>query len=112
MHEYSLATSLLESVERHAREAGAVGVVRIAVRIGAASGVEPDLLQTAWEMVRETALCSGAEMVIERTPERWVCALCRTPLGPPPARCSTCDVPTSLDGGDELLLMRVDARRA
>jgi hydrogenase nickel incorporation protein HypA/HybF len=98
-------------VERHAREAGAESVLRIELQVGASSGVEPDLLVTAWEMVRETDLCRSAEIVIERMPMRWVCALCRTELGPPPARCEECDVPVDLDGGDELLLTRVDIAR-
>ena len=111
MHEYSLALSLLDSVERHARDAGAQRVVRIELEVGASSGVEADLLETAWQNVRETPLCSDSEMVIERMPEQWICELCRAPLGPPPARCDACDLPAALGGGDELLLRKIDILR-
>ena len=111
MHEYSLALSLRDTVERHARAAGGARVVRIGLRIGAAAGVEVDLLRTAWRNVRRTALCDGAAMDVEIVPESWVCSLCRAPLAPPPARCSDCDVAPTLDGGDDLLLTRVDIVR-
>lgn len=111
MHEYSLALSLRDAVERRARAAGAARVARVVVRVGAAAGVEIDLLTTAWENVRRTALCSGAAIDVERVPERWVCSLCAAPLAPPPDRCDDCDVAARLDGGDELVLTRIDVVR-
>lgn len=111
MHEYSLALSLRDTVERHARAAGGTRVSRIGLRIGAAAGVEVDLLRTAWQSVRGTGLCDGAALDVEIVPERWVCSLCRAPLAPPPARCVGCDVAPCLDGGDDLLLTGVDVVR-
>jgi len=109
VHEYAIAASLLRMVEERAREAGAQRVVRVEVRVGAQAGVEVDLLRTAWEGIRNTALSAGARLEVNCVPVRWVCALCRTPLASGgPLRCSDCDVAAVLDGGGELLLERIE----
>jgi hydrogenase nickel incorporation protein HypA/HybF len=112
MHEYSLAQSLLRMVEEQARAAGATRVLRVVVRVGGAAGVEPALLETAWGVVRETPVCAASELALDLVPERWVCALCRTPIAAgAELRCGACDVAAVLDGGDELLLARIEVER-
>ena len=49
MHEYSIVQSLLESCEEHAKSNDAKKVTKVVVKIGVLSGVEPELLQTAFE---------------------------------------------------------------
>lgn len=113
MHEYSLATSLLRIVEDEARAAHGVRVVRVLLRVGSGGGVEPDLLRTAWEAVRETDLCREAALDVEIVPERWVCALCHARIAPSAVlHCAACDAPAVLDGGDELVLQRIEVERA
>lgn len=113
MHEYSIAMGLLRMVERHAREADAERVLAVEIRVGAQAGVELDLLRTAWETVRVRGPCAQAELVVRCVPVRWVCALCRTPVPDGGAlRCAECDVAAVLEGGDELLLERIDLERA
>ena len=53
MHEYSIVQSLLESCEEHARTNDAKKVTKVVVKIGVLSGVEPDLLQTAFDTFKE-----------------------------------------------------------
>ena len=53
MHEYSVVQSLLESCEEHARQNDAKKVTKVVVKIGVLSGVEPDLLQTAFDTFKE-----------------------------------------------------------
>ena len=112
MHEYSIAMSLRRMVEEHAAAAHARRGVRVEVRIGDAAGVERDLLATAWEHVREGGVTDGAELRILALPAVWICGLCRTPVPPDgPLRCITCDVGAILDGGDELMLDRLEIER-
>ena len=112
MHEYSIASSLLRMVEERARAASARRVVGVHVRIGASAGVEVDLLRTAWDVVRETALTRDAVLVVEEVPARWVCALCAAPIAAGAVlRCPQCDVAARLDGGDDLMLDRIELER-
>ena len=113
MHEYSIATSLLGMVEREAAPHPEARVLRVHLRIGAQAGVEVDLLRTAWENVRRDGRCAAAELVIAQPPVRWVCALCARPVPEGgPLRCPDCDVAARLEGGDELLLERVELELA
>lgn len=112
MHEYSIALSLRRMVEEHAAVAHARRVVRVEVRIGDAAGVERELLATAWENVREGGVTDGAELRILPVPAVWICGLCRTRVAPDgPLRCNTCDVGAILEGGDELMLDRLEIER-
>ena len=64
MHEYSVVQSLLESCEEHARVNEASKVTKVVVQIGVLSGVEPDLLQTAFDTFKEQTVCHDAKFLI------------------------------------------------
>ena len=49
MHEYSIVQNLLDQCEDQAKQHGAKKVEKVVVKIGVMSGVEPDLLQTAFD---------------------------------------------------------------
>ncbi len=65
MHELSVARSLMDIVEDHARRNGARRVTRIVVVVGVLSGVEPELLRRAFEVIREGTVAGSATLVIE-----------------------------------------------
>ena len=112
VHEYSIAAALLRMVERRAREADAIRVLKVDIRVGASAGVELDLLRTAWAGVSAGGLCAQAEFVVNCVPVRWVCALCRTRIeAGAPLRCVACDVAAVLEEGDELRLDRIELER-
>jgi hydrogenase nickel incorporation protein HypA/HybF len=64
MHEYSIVQSLLDSCEENAVANNASKVVKVVVKIGVMSGVEPDLLQTAFDTFKEKTICEEAEFII------------------------------------------------
>ncbi|RXK00360.1 hydrogenase maturation nickel metallochaperone HypA [Arcobacter sp. CECT 8986] len=66
MHEYSIVQSLLEQCEQYVEENDASKVTKLIVKIGVLSGVEPDLLQTAFDTFKEKTVCDGAEFIINR----------------------------------------------
>lgn len=112
MHEYGIAASLRRMVEAEARAVGARRVVHVEVRVGDAAGVERDLLATAWEQVRAGGVTDAAELRIVAVPARWVCGLCRTPVGNDgPLRCEACGIGAVLEGGDDLFLDRIEVER-
>jgi hydrogenase nickel incorporation protein HypA/HybF len=109
VHEYAIVQALLSRVEDEARARNASAVRRLSVSIGELSGVEPELLATAYEFFRERTLCDGAEMVVERVPARWVCSVCGEGLTRG-ARltCSACRAPGHLEQGGEIVLERIE----
>jgi hydrogenase nickel incorporation protein HypA/HybF len=109
MHEYSIVQSLMEQIDVHARQHGAVAVHRVSIRIGELSGVEPDLLRSAYELVREHTLCAGAPLEITPVAAAWGCRACGTPLAAGAVlRCAACGAPARLVAGDEIVLDRIE----
>ncbi|MGA1940788.1 hydrogenase/urease nickel incorporation protein HypA [Arcobacter sp. YIC-310] len=78
MHEYSIVQSLLESCEQHARQNEAKEVTKVVVKIGVLSGVEPDLLQTAFDTFKEQTICHNAEFVLNIQKITIKCNNCKT----------------------------------
>jgi hydrogenase nickel incorporation protein HypA/HybF len=108
MHEYSLVSAMVERVEREARARQAVAVSRLSVRIGALSGVEPELLASAFTLCRQ-GLLAAAELEIRRSEAVWTCPACGEPVAAGGVlRCAACDVPARLASGDEILLERIE----
>ena len=109
MHEYSIVQALLDRVGDEARSRGATRIHRLHVRIGELSGVEADLLATAYETFRQGTLCDSAELDIERVAARWVCPRCEAAFTRGDVlRCARCDMPARLAEGDEILLQRIE----
>jgi hydrogenase nickel incorporation protein HypA/HybF len=109
MHEYSIVQSLMGHIEAQARAHGATAVRHVAVRIGELSGVDPELLQSAYDLVRERSICAGAPLSITAVAAQWVCRQCSraVPSGGP-LRCPACAAPARLVSGDEILLERLE----
>lgn len=109
MHEYSIVQALLERVEEEARAHRATAVHRLHVSIGELSGVEADLLATAWEILRDQTICGTAPLQIRPVPARWICSGCGAPIRPGEIlRCRTCGQPARLAAGDEIVLERIE----
>lgn len=110
MHERSLVRALLRQVQKLADENSGCRIVSIRVRVGEFSGVEPDLLCSAYDdLVQETAL-RGAELKMERVPLEAVCDPCGNQFRIERFhfQCDKCGSPRlSLRGGEELLLESV-----
>ena|SRR6266545_3962655 len=107
MHEYSIIQSLVDSVEKSASGKGTVH--RIEVRIGELSGVDCELLATAYDVFRAGTLCEHATMTIDRVPARWQCPRCSGEIVRGAIlRCPTCHEPAHLASGDEIILQRIE----
>jgi len=113
MHEYSIVQALMSQVEMHAARAQAIRVARVHLKIGELSGVEVDLLRTAFETFRERSICAAAELAIEVTPARWDCTGCQRLFeAGARLRCPDCGRPASLTSGDEIVLQRIEMEAA
>jgi hydrogenase nickel incorporation protein HypA/HybF len=110
MHERSLVRALLRQVQTVADENLGARIMWIRVRIGEFSGVEPELLSSAYDdLVQDTPL-SGTELKIKRVPLEAICDQCGNEFRIERFRfeCDQCGcVRLSLRGGEELLLESV-----
>jgi hydrogenase nickel incorporation protein HypA/HybF len=115
MHEYSIVQALLDRVERVAATRTPPGgaaprVDRLHLKIGELSGVEVPLLQSAFDLCRpQCPICESAELEVKTVAAHWRCPGCGHAFGRGEAlRCIPCGRPARLDGGDEIILERVE----
>ena len=109
MHEYSIVQALLERVAAEARVRGALAVHRLSIRIGEVSGVEPDLLISAYDTFRERTICEDAELDLHVVAARWECPACGCAIERGHVlACPMCEVPARLVQGDEIILDRIE----
>jgi hydrogenase nickel incorporation protein HypA/HybF len=107
MHELSLARALVRQIEGLARQHSARRIVSIRVQVGEFSGVEPELLSSAFEEASSTGACATAELVIERTQLRALCEACGNEFQILDFKfvCPGCGSPSlGIVGGEELML--------
>jgi hydrogenase nickel incorporation protein HypA/HybF len=93
MHELSIAQSMLEIVEKEAAPFNKAKVTLIKLRIGKFSGVVPDALRFAFEIIRKGSVAEGASLEIEEVPISIKCNECRKVFGAeePFMICPHCD---------------------
>jgi hydrogenase nickel incorporation protein HypA/HybF len=111
MHELAVCQALLDEVERIARSRRAERVAAVHVRVGALAGVEPELLQRAYEVARAGTLAEGASLAIENSPVRVHCPRCGNDGAAQVPRlvCTACgEWRTEVIAGDDLTLMSVE----
>jgi hydrogenase nickel incorporation protein HypA/HybF len=109
VHEYSIVEALLERVRTESDAHSSSRIVRLWVSIGDVSGVDADLLATAYETFRERSLCADAPLEIKRVPARWACPRCNADVASGSVlRCDKCSGPARLVQGDEIVLDRIE----
>jgi hydrogenase nickel incorporation protein HypA/HybF len=108
MHEYSIVQALLEQCEEHAKANDSTKITKVVTKIGKLSGVEPHLLQTAFETFKEKTVCESAEFMMHLQDLKLQCNQCNKESEQSEMRyqCSHCqstDV-TVIDGEDMYLM--------
>lgn len=63
MHEYSVVQALLNQCEEVAEQNNATKVKKVITKIGVMSGIETQLLQTAFDTFKEGTICADAEFI-------------------------------------------------
>jgi hydrogenase nickel incorporation protein HypA/HybF len=109
VHEYSIVEALLARVDAEARARGATAVHRLTVRIGELSGVEIDLLTTAYATFRDRSICAHADLDVRPVAAAWACPQCDGSIERGGMlQCPRCGVPARLIQGDEILLDQIE----
>ena len=111
MHELSLCQNIMDQLEELARQHHAASVSRVEVQIGVLSGVEPQLLQQAFQFAQEGTIAEDAAFVTEVVSPRVACLACgaETAASANDLTCASCgSSQTRLVSGRELILARVE----
>jgi hydrogenase nickel incorporation protein HypA/HybF len=111
MHELFICEALLAEVERLARARKAQRVLRIAVDIGALSGVEATLLERAFTVARAGTIAATAHLELRTPPLHLHCRGCERQwqAARHQLACDACgEFQVAPSGGDELLLRQIE----
>ena len=110
MHEFSIVNSLLDLCEKNAKDNDATKITKVEVKIGKLSGVEPHLLQTAFDTFKEKTMCDGAEFIIHMQDLVVRCHDCgkESTLEKNTFECPTCKGTIEVLDGEEMYLMRLE----
>lgn len=111
MHEYSIVQSLLDSCEDYAKKNSASKVTKVVVKIGVLSGVEVDLLKTAFDTFKLDTVCKEAEFIANIQKVEILCLDCNSlsTLEKNEFSCPNCQS-TNIDvkDGEDMYLMSLE----
>ncbi len=111
MHEFSIVQNLLQLIETQAREHQASRVTRVVVKVGKFSGVEPHLLQTAFDTFKAHSIAADAELEIQIQELVLHCPQCDLEFTPTNMqfRCPECgSTDVEIRHGREMMLMSLE----
>ncbi len=110
MHEFSIVSSLLNMCEKNAEQNKAKKVTKVEVKIGKLSGVEPHLLETAFDTFKEKTICHDAEFLMHIQDLVVGCRKCdeESVLEQNTFVCPKCGGDVEVLDGEEMYLMRLE----
>lgn len=111
MHEVGVMQQALDMAVDNARRSGGEKIHRMTLRIGDLSGVVPDSLSFAFEIITQGTMAEGAELAVERVPALCYCPVCERMYEPPIPLldCPTCSQPSAdIRQGREIDLTSVE----
>jgi len=115
MHEMGIATAILDAARKEAGRHEGARVLKVGVRIGEWSGVDPESLRFCFDALLAGTEPSPPALDIEFCPRQNRCALCGTvfALKEFEIQCPGCGAPaTQPVSGDELELAYVELEEA
>jgi hydrogenase nickel incorporation protein HypA/HybF len=107
MHEFSIASSIIDIVNRTARENGISRVTRVTVRVGELRLVLPESLKFAFRVCAKGSVAENGEIQIEKVPATGKCSSCGNEfrVGSFQFVCPSCgSADMSIVSGEELLV--------
>ena len=82
MHEVGIMEQTLAIALTHAQQQGASQIHRMIVRVGTLSGVEPDALKFAFDVVTQGTIAARATLTIDTIPAVCYCQHCQQTFQP------------------------------
>jgi hydrogenase nickel incorporation protein HypA/HybF len=112
MHELSIVEALIEQVDRELSRAGRQGrAVRLELSVGRLSGVNPESLRFAFELLGPETCVAGAEIIIREPKAVCRCRSCnaRVEIEDLVVHCPQCaSADIAIEGGRDLMLQSID----
>ena len=108
MHEFSLATEVINLAEREAKKAGALFVQEITIQVGDLSGVEADAFESALGLLSGDSVLDKSSIRIIRTPGIGKCNACNFEfeMNQRMTTCPKCSAfPSEVNGGREFRVL-------
>lgn len=105
VHELSIVTSILDSVEVEAKKRPSAKFVKVGLRIGEIAGLDNDCLTFGWDAMTRDTRFDGLLLEIESVPWRNQCPSCAKEflVRDYQTQCPTCgEAVTRCVGGEEL----------
>lgn len=107
MHEFGLMEVILEKVQENADREGAQHVHHITLRVGHLSGVVPEALTFAFDILKEGTIAANSDLLIQEVPTYCYCSGCQHMFYPDQwiYRCPSCHrISSDIRQGKELEL--------
>jgi hydrogenase nickel incorporation protein HypA/HybF len=110
MHEIGIFQEALAQALAQATAQGARRVERITMRIGTESGVEPDVIMLAFDVLTKGTIAAGATLVIESVVVVCVCPRCAISFAPEDVLhlCPQCKQTSNVLQGQEFGIATLD----
>ena len=112
MHEFGIASRLIEAATETAATHDATRIMKLIVRIGVLRQIDEHLLTEAFDHLRRDTICEGAVLEVVKCQAQAVCPKCGKAFDVRnwEWQCSDCSVDGDfVGGGDELELLSIDA---
>ena len=77
MHELAITKSIVDLVEREAKNQGFKKALEIRLRLGEFSGIVPEYIKDFFPLVAEGTVSAGAELLFETSPAKFLCLDCK-----------------------------------
>lgn len=111
MHEVDIMQRTLDIALEYATRQGAAKIHRFQMRVGVLSGVVPDALEFAFDVVVRGTIAEGAQLQIDSVPATCYCLTCNLEFQPDDFiyECPQChQFSTAIRGGRELELASLE----
>lgn len=76
MHEVSIMENAMKIVREKAKENDLNNISKITIKIGKLSGVLPEALEFAFQVISKGTIAQGAELLIEKVDASAMCDVC------------------------------------
>jgi hydrogenase nickel incorporation protein HypA/HybF len=104
MHEFSLASEVINLVQREAEKRNALSVNEITIEVGSLSGVEADAFESALKLLSEDSILAKAGLNIQKINGKGLCKACSLEFEMKKwmDSCPVCNsFPSEINGGNE-----------
>jgi hydrogenase nickel incorporation protein HypA/HybF len=81
MHEFSLATEVINLAQREKEKNQAASIQEITIEVGDLSGVDADAFETAMDLLSKDSILDRAKLTIIRSPGKGKCNVCKDEFG-------------------------------